>query len=166
MAFIKKHFPQMGIGVAGFPEGHPDTPNRLKEIEYLKAKIDAGADYICTQLFFDNRDYFDFCERCELASIHVPIIPGIMPATSLKSMLRLSELALGARIPAELQRQMLRAETAEEAEQIGTRWATEQVIDLLEHQVPGVHLYTLNKSKASLRIHSALGVQSFDLLRP
>ena len=71
-----------GIGVAGFPEGHPGTPNRLKEMDYLKRKVDAGADYICTQLFFDNRDFYDFRERCDLAGIKVPIVAGIMPITS------------------------------------------------------------------------------------
>ena len=71
-----------GIGVAGFPEGHPTTPNRLKELENLKRKVDTGADYICTQLFFDNRDFYDFRERCDLAGIRVPIIAGIMPITS------------------------------------------------------------------------------------
>ncbi len=68
-----------GVGVAGFPEGHPDTPNRLKEMDNLKRKVDAGADYICTQLFFDNRDFYDFRERCDLAGIRVPILAGIMP---------------------------------------------------------------------------------------
>ena len=164
VAFIKKHFPQMGIGVAGFPEGHPDTPNRLQEMDYLKKKVDAGADYICTQLFFDNRDFYDFCERCELAGIHIPIIAGIMPVTSLKGIARMSELALGARIPAPLMKTMLQADGQEQAERIGTNWAIEQVLDLLDHNVQGIHLYTLNKSKVSLKIHSALGVQSFDLL--
>jgi methylenetetrahydrofolate reductase (NADPH) len=104
VAYIKKHFPQMGIGVAGFPEGHPATPNRLKEMDYLKEKVEAGADYICTQLFFDNRDYYDFCERCELAGINIPVIAGIMPVTSLRGMKRMAELALGVRIPAKLMR--------------------------------------------------------------
>src|SRR6202049_1764840 len=77
-----------GIGVAGFPEGHPGTTNRLQEMEYLKRKVDAGADYVVTQLFFDNHDFYDFCERCELAGIRVPIIAGIMPITSLHGMAR------------------------------------------------------------------------------
>ena len=72
----------MGIGVAGFPEGHPDTPNRLIEMDHLKAKVDEGADFICTQFFFDNSDFYDFCERAELAGIRVPIIAGIMPVTN------------------------------------------------------------------------------------
>src|SRR5919106_6355305 len=70
-----------GIGVAGFPEGHPGCPNRVKEMDFLKRKVDAGADYICTQLFFDNRDFYDFRERCELAGIKVPIVAGILPTT-------------------------------------------------------------------------------------
>src|SRR5262249_29264710 len=93
-----------GIGVAGFPEGHPTTPNRLREMENLKAKVDAGADYICTQLFFENRDFYDFRERCDLAGIQVPILAGIMPITTKAGMVRMAELALGARIPAPLLR--------------------------------------------------------------
>lgn len=164
VAFIKHHFPHMGIGVAGFPEGHPETPNRLKEMEYLKTKVDAGADYLCTQLFFDNRDLYDFCERCELAGIHIPIVAGIMPITSRKSMKRMGELALGARFPGKLLRALANAEDDAQAEKIGINWATEQVLDLLDQKVPGVHLYTLNKSKASLQIHAALNIQSFDML--
>ncbi|MDD9820793.1 MAG: methylenetetrahydrofolate reductase [NAD(P)H] [Nitrospira sp.] len=164
VAFIKHHFPHIGIGVAGFPEGHPETPNRLKEMEYLKTKVDAGADYLCTQLFFDNRDLYDFCERCELAGIHIPIVAGIMPITSRKSMKRMGELALGARFPGKLLRALANAEDDAQAEKIGINWATEQVLDLLDQKIPGVHLYTLNKSKASLQIHAALNIQSFDML--
>src|SRR5258705_12776174 len=94
-----------GIGVAGFPEGHPATENRLLEMDYFKAKVDAGADYIVTQLFFDNRDFLDFRERCALTGIHIPIIAGIMPITSMSGFRRIAELAAGARLPA----QMLRA---------------------------------------------------------
>lgn len=163
VTFIKKHFPHMGIGVAGFPEGHPDTPNRLKEIEHLKAKVDAGADYVCTQLFFDNRDFYDFCERCQLAGIHVPIVAGIMPITSLKGMKRMGEIALGARFPGKLLRALTNVDDSQ-AEKIGINWATEQVLDLLDHKVPGVHLYTLNKSKASLQIYDALDIERLDML--
>jgi len=131
----------------------------------LKEKVDAGADYICTQLFFDNRDFYDFHERCEMAGIHVPIIAGIMPITSVKGMARMSELALGSRFPAKLLRAMNKSANAEEAERIGIAWATEQVLDLLDQQIQGIHLYTLNKSKATLQIYHALGIQSFDMLR-
>nr|MBF0223399.1 methylenetetrahydrofolate reductase [NAD(P)H] [Desulfobulbaceae bacterium] len=138
VGFIKKSFPDICIGVAGFPEGHPATQNRLKEIEYLKAKVDAGADYIVAQLFFDNRDFYDFCERCQLAGIHVPIIAGIMPITSIHGMTRMAELAAGARIPARLLRSVSRAHNDEYVAKAGVHWATEQVRDLVDNDVRGI----------------------------
>ena len=160
VAFIKKHFPEMGIGVAGYPEGHPEMSNRIKEIEYLKMKVDAGADYICTQLFFDNRDFYDFCERCELAGIHVPVLPGIMPVTSRKGMHRMADLAAGTRYPASFLKALARAEDDTYFEKVGLHWATEQVRDLLDNGVRGIHFYTLNRSKATLHIYDGLGVTS------
>jgi len=163
--FIRKEFPDMGIGVAGFPEGHPEMPNRLLEMDYLKEKIDAGADYMCTQLFFDNRDYYDFMSRCRLIGIKVPIIAGIMPCTSKSGIKRMAELALGARIPAPLMRALNRAKTDEAVQQVGSHWATEQVRDLLEHNVAGIHFYTLNKSTATRDIYMSLGVGDSDSLQ-
>ena len=165
VSFIKKHFPQMGIGVAGFPEGHPNTPNRLQEIDNLKKKVDAGVDYICTQLFFENRDFYDFCVRCEIAGIKVPIIAGIMPVTSRKGLARMADLALGARFPAKLLRAVSRAEDDEYVEKVGVHWATQQVMDLLDHKVSGIHFYTLNRSKPTLKIYESLGVSSSESLR-
>ena len=162
VSFIKQNFPKMGIGVAGFPEGHPSTPNRLKEIEFLKWKIDQGADYICTQLFFDNNDYYDFVERCEIAGIKVPIIAGIMPITSRKGMARMAELSLGSRFPARLLKSLSRADDDAYAENVGIHWATEQVRGLLDHKVAGIHMYTLNKSKATRKIYEALGIRNFN----
>lgn len=159
VAFIKKNFPQMGVGVAGFPEGHPATPNRLLEMDYLKAKVDAGADYIVTQLFFDNRDFYDFRDRCVLAGINVPIIAGIMPITSRSGMVRMAELAAGARIPAPLLRAVDRAGRDEQVEKVGVHWATEQVRDLIDNGVRGIHFYTLNHSRQTLDIYQALGVE-------
>ena len=150
--FIKSNFPEMGVGVAGFPEGHPETPNRMKELEYLKAKVDAGADYIVTQLFFDNRDYFDYVERCRIAGINVPIIPGIMPITTKKGMIRMCELALGSRIPAPLLRKVLQAADDREVAEIGIEWATMQVQELIDNHVKGIHFYTLNLAEATLKI--------------
>jgi methylenetetrahydrofolate reductase (NADPH) len=147
-----------GIGVAGFPEGHPTTPNRLKELDYLKQKVDAGADYICTQLFFDNRDFYDFRERCDLAGIRVPIVAGIMPITSKASMVRMAELALGARFPAALLRAVARCADDRAVAKVGIHWATEQCRDLLHNQVRGIHFYTLNKSDATRQIYENLGV--------
>ncbi len=152
--FIKTHFPSFGIGVAGFPEGHPQTPNRLQEIAYLKEKVDAGADYIVTQLFFDNRDYFDFVDRCALEGITVPIIPGIMPVTTRKGLIRMSELALGARIPAELLKQVLEAPDDASVAEIGITWATQQVRELIDHHIRGIHFYTLNHAEATRMIFS------------
>jgi methylenetetrahydrofolate reductase (NADPH) len=154
-----------GIGVAGFPEGHPLTPNRLKEMEFLKQKVDAGADYICTQLFFDNRDFYDFRERCDLAGIRVPIIAGIMPITSKAGMVRMAELALGAHFPAPLLRAVGRCSNDQAVAKVGVHWATEQCRDLLHNQVRGIHFYTLNKSDATRQIYENLGVTDSTALR-
>ena len=155
-----------GIGVAGFPEGHPDTPNRLVEMDHLKAKVDAGADNICTQLFFENRDFYDFRDRCELAGIKVPIVAGIMPILSLQGMKRMAQLALGARYPAALLRALARAGTNPEAvRRVGTHWATEQCRDLLDHRVAGIHFYTLNRSDATRQIYQTLGAPDSSGLR-
>lgn len=149
-----------GIGVAGYPEGHPDTPNRMLELDHLKAKVDAGADYICTQLFFDNRDFYDFRDRCQLAGIKVPIIAGIMPISSLKVMARMAETALGARFPAPLLRAINRTGGDPDAiRRVGIHWATEQCRDLLDHNVRGIHFYTLNRSTATREIYLNLGVK-------
>ncbi len=164
-AFIHDHYPEMGIGVAGFPEGHPASLNRLTEIDRLREKVDAGADYIVTQLFFDNRDYYDFVDRCTIAGITVPVIAGIMPVTGRNNMSRMAELAPRTRFPAGLIRAVNRAETDERVEMAGTHWATEQVRDLLDRGVPGIHLYTLNNSAATLRIGESLGLEGFDRLR-
>ena len=150
-----------GIGVAGFPEGHPATPNRLKELDYLKAKVDAGAHYICTQLFFDNHDFYDFRERCELAGIRVPILAGLMPITTEKGMRRMADLAAGARFPAALLRKIRTCDGDEAAvKRVGIEWATEQCRDLLAHQVRGLHFYTLNQSDATRQIVLDLGITS------
>jgi len=165
VAYVKKNFPELGIGVAGYPEGHPETPNRLKEMEYLKAKVDAGADFICTQLFFDNHHFFDFRERCILAGIKVPILAGLMPITSQKSMRRMADLSGGTVFPSKLLRAMARAENEEYAEKVGIHWATAQALDLLDNNVKGIHFYTLNQSKATAHIYEWLGVSSSHALR-
>ncbi len=149
-----------GVGVAGFPEGHPGTPNRVKEMDHLKRKVDAGADYLCTQLFFCNADFYDFRERCELAGIRVPLLAGIMPITSRENMARMAELALGMRFPARLQRAIARCgDDPEAVAKVGIHWATEQCRDLLDNEVRGLHFYTLNRSDATRRIYENLGVK-------
>src|SRR5690242_5040804 len=148
-----------GIGVAGFPEGHPATPNRLVEMDYFKAKVDAGADYVITQLFFDNRDFLDFRERCALAGIHIPIIAGIMPITSIGGLKRMAELAGGARFPAGLLRALqVRQDDPETVRQIGIQHAVGQCHDLLANHTAGIHFYTLNQSDATRLIFDSLGI--------
>ena len=148
-----------GIGVAGFPDGHPATPNRLIEMDYLKVKVDAGADYICTQMFFNNHAFDDYRERCQLAGINVPIIAGIMPITSASGMKRMADLAGGVRFPAKLLKLIASCGNDEDAvHRAGVEYATEQCADLLKNGVDGIHFYTLNKSKASREICAALGV--------
>ena len=182
VAHIRIHYPHFGIGVAGFPEGHPATPNRLLEMDYLKAKVEAGADYIVTQLFFDNRDFYDYRERCELAGIHVPIIAGLMPITTVRGMERMAELSRRSRFPSGLiQRlklsvnnnagnwdQYARSENNTPAinaavARVGEHWCSEQISDLLNNHVAGIHLYTLNTSQASIRIMENLGLASYSV---
>ena len=147
-----------GIGVAGFPEGHPTTPNRVDELDFLKAKVDAGADYICTQLFFDNHDFLDFRDRCDFEGIRVPIIAGVMPISSIQGMKRMAELAAGARYPAKLLRALARANSdAAAVERVGIHYAAEQCAGLLNEGVDGIHFYTLNKSHATREIYHSLG---------
>lgn len=159
VAFIRKEFPTLGIGVAGYPEGHPETPDKLIDLDNLKRKVDAGADVVITQLFFDNRDFYDFLDRCELAAIRTPVIAGIMPIQSIAGIKRMAGLS-GARLPAPLLRSLGRAgEDKQAIASVGAHWATEQCRDLLDHHVRGLHFYTLNRSAATRRIYESLGVK-------
>lgn len=155
-----------GIGVAGFPEGHPETPNRLVQMDHLKAKVECGVDWICSQLFFDNAAFFDWEERCELAGITSPIFAGIMPIQSIAGMRRMAELAGGANFPAKLQKRLYKFQDDEDAvRKIGTSWAAEQCADLLDHNVRGIHFFTMNQSSATEEIYRSLGATSGVKLR-
>lgn len=158
--FIKNHFPDMGIGVAGFVEGHPETPNRIHEIDYLKQKVDAGADYLITQMFFDNKDFWDFQERCEIAGINIPIIAGVMPITSRKVLYKVAELSPGTRFPAKLLKAIDRVRNDDMVQNVGIHWASNQVLELVDNGVSGVHFYTLNKSDATRAIFDSLGMEN------
>ncbi len=149
-----------GVGVAGFPEGHPGTPNRMLEIDYLKRKVDAGADYICTQLFFDNRDFYDFRERCLIAGITVPIIAGLMPIISRRNFQRIPETSLGARYPAPLLRALSSVADDADISKIGLDWTLAQCHDLIENQVSGIHFYTMNQSRAAVTVYESLGLSA------
>ena len=150
-----------GIGVAGFPEGHSETPNTIVQLDHLKAKADAGADYIVTQLFFDNHAFHDWRARCELAGVKLPIMAGIMRVTTAAGLQRMANLAAGTRFPAPLLKAIARCRgDAEAIENAGIHWATEQCRDLLDNEVEGIHFYTLNKSGATKRIYKTLGVRA------
>ena len=165
-AFSQRHNHPFGIGVAGFPEGHPDTPNRLVQMDHLKAKVDCGADWICTQLFFSNPTFLDWLQRTRLAGINVPILAGIMPVTSVAGLHRMADLAAGTVFPASLLKALARCDGDEASVvEVGIQWATEQCRDLLDHDVDGIHFYALNKSDATRRIHTLLGVKSARALR-
>jgi len=121
--------------------------------------VDAGADYIVTQLFFDNRDFFDFRERCVLAGVHIPIIAGIMPITSITGLKRMAELAGGARFPAKLLRALQPCQNdSDMVRRVGIQYALEQCYDLLANAVAGIHFYTLNQSGATRMIFDSLDI--------
>jgi methylenetetrahydrofolate reductase (NADPH) len=150
-----------GVGVAGFPEGHPDTANTLKLMDHLKMKVDAGADYVCTQMFFDNHAFYDWRERCELAGIKVPLVAGIMPIASIAGMKRMADLSGCTNFPARLQKHIYRCQDDPEAvKRVGIHWATEQCRDLIDNGVRGIHFYTLNRSDATQQIYQTLALQT------
>lgn len=161
VSFLKSHPHPFEIGVAGFPEGHPATQNRLKEMDYFKEKVDSGADYICTQLFFDNHDFLDYRDRCALAGIDLPIVAGIMPITTLTGMKRMADLAAGSRFPAKLLKAISKVEDSPESiREAGIHYAIEQCQELIDEGASGIHLYTLNKSKATQEIAASLTFQA------
>ena len=126
---------------------------------FLKAKVEAGADWLCTQAFFDNHAFHDFRARCELAGIKAPILAGVLPLTTATGMKRMAELAAGVRYPARLIRALNRAGDVPEAfRRIALHHATEQCADLLDHQADGIHLYTLNQAQPVMELYSKLGI--------
>ena len=144
------------IGGACYPEGHVETRDLQADLRNCKKKVDAGAQFLITQLFFDNRCYFDFVGRARAAGIEVPIIPGIMPITNVEQVQRFTAMC-GAHVPAKLAAAMkVRKEDPEGALQLGVAHATLQCADLLRRGAPGIHFYTLNRSPATRAILAAL----------
>lgn len=135
------------IGVAGYPEGHPEAASLEEDISFLKRKVDAGAEFIITQIFFDNRYFFDFEKRARAAGISVPIIPGIMPIVNLGQVRRFTQMC-GATIPARILRRM-EGKDAAESLRIGVDYATGQCAELMEAGVAGLHFYTLNRNQST-----------------
>jgi methylenetetrahydrofolate reductase (NADPH) len=143
------------IGVAGYPEKHFEAPNLQTDISYLKAKVDAGADYITTQMFFDNKKYFDFVKICRESGINVPIIPGLKPVTT-KKQLSVLPRTFYVDIPTELSNEILKCKTDADVEIIGTEWLLEQSRELKKSGVEVLHYYTLGKSQAIANVVKGL----------
>ena len=161
--FIRQH-PRYGqafsLAVAGYPECHVECPDEKKDLEHLKAKVDEGADIIITQLFFGNDDYFNFLERVRQSGIKLPIVPGIMPLTNAPQIKKFAQMC-GAKIPETMRQAIERiGEDQASVEAYGIEYATRQCEELLKGGAPGLHFYTLNKSRATRQIYVGLGLTS------
>jgi methylenetetrahydrofolate reductase (NADPH) len=160
-ALIRKRRPQLSIGGACYPEGHLESKSRQDDLEHTKRKVDAGCDFLVTQLFFDNAFYFHYVERARSLGIGVPIVPGIMPITNFEQIERFTRLC-GATIPMRLRLELERRKDDPEAIlELGVAHATLQAAELLRMGAPGIHFYTLNRSHASRMILTALKASGF-----
>lgn len=153
---LKSRHPDFCLGVAGYPEKHPEAPSLEADLNHLRRKVDAGAAFVTTQLFFDNAVYYRFVEKCRSAGITVPIVPGIMPVLSLKQIQRFTQMC-GATLPAQLIKRLeAAAENAEVMETIGIDWALHQIRGLIANGAAGYHLYILNRAKGALSLAAGL----------
>jgi methylenetetrahydrofolate reductase (NADPH) len=156
VALLKDLHPDLCLGVAGYPEKHPEAPSFEADLVNLRRKVDAGASFITTQLFFENEFYFSFVDRCRTAGISVPIVPGIMPVLSLKQVTRITSMC-GASLPNRLIGRIEAAGDQPEAiEAVGIDWALAQIRDLLDRGAPGYHLYILNRARSALALAAGL----------
>ena len=155
IAMLRRNY-DFCIGAACYPEKHPEAPSEADDLARLREKVDAGADFLVSQLFFENAAYFDFGRRVRAAGISVPMLPGVMPITNFDQIRRFVALC-GATIPPKLHVEMtLRRGDAEAVEALGVAYASMQAVELLQSGVPGIHFYTLNRSPATRAIVSAL----------
>ncbi len=143
------------IGVAGYPEKHIKAPNRKTDLRFLKKKVDAGAEYIVTQMFFDNKVYFRFVEECRAAGIDVPIIPGLKPLTTVKQAGILPSI-FHIDVPADLYDEVEKCKTNDDAAKVGVEWCIAQTKELIEAGVPCLHFYTMGKSDATRQVAEAV----------
>ncbi len=149
VAFLRERHPGLCIGVAGYPEKHPEAYNAREDILHLKQKVDAGANFITTQLFLHNHVYFDFVDKCRSQGIDVPILPGLLPVTSLKQINRMLTFC-DFHVPSKLLHDLEAAQdNPAKAERIGLYWAIEQISELVENGAPGIHLYLLNQAQTA-----------------
>jgi methylenetetrahydrofolate reductase (NADPH) len=152
VALVRREFPAFGVAVAGYPETHQEAPSPEVDLANLRRKVDAGADVVITQLFYNNEDFWRFRERAERIGIRVPIVPGILPVTNLAQIQRIASLC-GATLPAAFQSALERsADSVTGQFAVGVEFATRQVQALVDRGVPGIHFYVLNKSPATVGV--------------
>lgn len=152
--FVQENFPQMCTGVAGYPEKHPEAVSLDEDIAHLAHKVNCGADFVITQLFFDNDAYFDFVDRARAAGIKVPIIPGILPIQNLAALKRMLTFC-AAKMPKKYMQDLEQVDQdygSSGVRGLGLGYAIKQIADLLDGGAPGIHLYTLNKADTCLQI--------------
>ncbi len=158
VAFVRDKFPEMGIAVAGYPEKHLEAPSMEVDLQNLQRKVDAGADAILTQLFYDNAAFFTFRDQCAARGISAPIVPGILPVTNFAQVQRITSLC-GVKLPVEFVRALESAGDDSDAQfRAGVDFATQQIQELIDAGVPGLHLYVLNKSAAACEVLEGLGL--------
>ncbi len=155
VAFVRQNGYRFGIGAACSAEKHPESPDLEHEFRYMKLKVEAGADFLITQLFFDNRFYFDLVSRARAAGISVPIVPGLMPVPSRRSLAVMTAMS-GATVPAALQSAIEQSPDDEAVRAIGVQHCIAQCAELLEAGVPGLHFYTFNRARGPIEILAAL----------
>ena len=148
--FIRKNYPDFGIGCAGYPEKHPEADSLEKDIENLKRKVDAGADFIVTQMFYENSHFYKFVEKCRSVGIDKPVIAGLLPALSLKQLMNFKNMC-ATEIPTSLIEKLSNAPESDGAK-IGLEWAQKQIEDLTAQNVAGIHLYILNRAESALSL--------------
>jgi methylenetetrahydrofolate reductase (NAD(P)H) len=142
-------------GVAGYPEKHDESPNLDMDIAYLKQKIDNGAEYVVTQMFFDNSKYYDFVDRCRKAGINVPIIPGLRPITTIGQLNILPKI-FHVDMPMQLVSELMKCKDDNDAKEVGVEWCKAQCLDLMAHGVPSIHFYSLNSTRSVERVAASI----------
>ena len=154
--YIKEEAPHFDIVGACYPEGHPDSPNQISDIQNLKKKVDAGCSSLVTQLFFDNERFYDFQDKCTLAGIDIPIHAGIMPILNRNQALRLLKTCENIHLPRKFKAILDKYEhDPESLRAAGLAYAVDQIVDLVTQDVAGVHLYTMNNATTAHHIYQA-----------
>lgn len=156
IALLRENFPDLCLGAAAYPEKHPEAASMEEDLTHLKTKVDAGASFLTTQLFFDNEHYFEFLDACRRRGIDLPVLPGLLPALSLAQVKRFGPMC-GSSLPTALVEQLQVVEDdPRAAEAVGVTWAYHQIRELLRHGAPGIHLYILNRSASAITLARSL----------